>query len=355
MVKANAMPWQALAASLVRGRLDEQVADNRLRHVERLLREAPQTGAFPCAVLAVAHQGKLGLVASVGEYRLDRTSHRPVATECIFDLASLTKVVATWLLAGWLEHRGILDLDMTVHDVFPAIPSPYSRQVTLGMLMTHTAGLARETRLDKYRAASRMEIVRGILRQQPEHPIGRQVIYTNRHFILLGEVVAAVAGLPLEEAAGDLWQRCGMLDTCFNPPASVLDRIVATEIAPSGTEYLRGIAHDENARVLGGAAGHAGAFSTAKDLLILASIVLSGGVTWTGERLLGTSYLARSLRDATPGLDAARGLAWGLGTSHGLDDSVALHHGFTGTSLLISPQKQAGDRLSDECGATQPG
>jgi CubicO group peptidase (beta-lactamase class C family) len=158
--------------------------------------------------------------------------------------------------------------------------------------------------------------------------------------IVLGEVAARIGGAPLEDLASEAWERCSMFSTRFNPPPVAQSCAVSTEWDASSGRYLRGTVHDENARLLGGVAGHAGAFSSARDLMIFASLVLGGGRTPDGEQMLSSDYIEQSLRDATPGLGVSRGLVWDLASFGSRNERVAVHHGFTGTSLLVSQGHQ---------------
>jgi len=331
--------WQSFANSIRNENLNINASHNKFQHIVSLVEKAHEETIYPCCVLVIAHHGIVDFALPIGSYKLTNEKSYPIALDSIFDLASLTKVVATWFAIGWLEKQGLLDLHMSIAKVFPEIESPFSKDITIEMLMTYLSGLSKETRLDKYNTKSRDQILKHILGESLENPVNSKVIYSNRNLILLGEVVSRLAKLPFEDVVNDLWDRNGMHDTYFNPPASVLNRVVSTEFNPSHNHFTHGVVHDENAQVLGGVAGHAGAFSTAKDLLLLASMALSGGRSWFGEELLHSEYVTSSFRNSTKEFGVSRGLIWDLGVYGSAAELTPLHHGFSGTSLLLSPKK----------------
>jgi len=258
-----------------------------------------------------------------------------VAPECgdarpgpgtVYDVASLTKVLATWPLISRLHT---LDLDAPVRSVLHHLPADApGGQVTVRQILTHTSGLRADTRLDQYRGTD-LDLAELICGENLIAEPGTGHRYINRGFILAGLLLAQVTGQRLDELAADLWQSLGMTRTTYGPLARAA-HVAPTEQRLPGTPRLWGLPHDDNAALLGGVAGHAGVFSTPADLAIYASALLRGH--------RDRSQLGRWLTDSMaphaviePGLD--RGLAWILAD----EARVAYHHGFTGTSLYLHP------------------
>ncbi|MCL3995323.1 serine hydrolase domain-containing protein [Streptomyces lavenduligriseus] len=281
-------------------------------------------GAVPGGVIAHgALDGDPGFLTA-GVVASECGAARP-GPDTVYDVASLTKVAATWPLIG---TTGI-DLETPVHTFLPTVTAEApGGQVTVGQILAHTTGLRPDTRLDQYR--NRTEDLAALI-------CGEDLIacpgtghrYINRGFILAGLLLAQVTGRRLDELAADLWTRLGMPSTGYGPIGRS-SRVAPTEQRLAGAPRLWGIPHDDNAALLGGVAGHAGVFATAADLATYATALLAGHRDGTE---LGR-WLARSIVPQTaiePGLD--RGLAWILTA----DGRVAYHHGFTGTSLYLSP------------------
>ncbi|MFG2692718.1 serine hydrolase domain-containing protein [Kitasatospora sp. NPDC048407] len=260
-----------------------------------------------------------------------------VAPECgdarpgpdtVYDVASLTKILATWPLAGTSRANGF-GLDSPVRELLPPIPADApGGQVTPRQILTHTSGLRADTRLDQYRG--RTEPLAELICGEPliaEPGTGHR--YINRGFVLLGLALAHTRGHRLDELAADLWRGLGMNSTTFGPVARSRD-VAPTEQRLPGGPRLWGTPHDDNAALLGGVAGHAGVFTTAADLAVFAMRLLAAP---PADDNLGR-WFADSLHpvaEIEPGL--RRGLAWILADG----GRVAYHHGFTGTSLYLSP------------------
>ncbi|MGW1195324.1 serine hydrolase domain-containing protein [Streptomyces sp. NPDC002536] len=262
-----------------------------------------------------------------------------VAPECgdaapdehtVYDLASLTKVVATWLLVGRAVDAGLLDLDAPVRDALPAMSGEApGGESTIRQLLAHTSGLRASTRLDHYRGANAP--LHELLCREPLEDAPGTHRYINRGYILLGLALAHIHARRLDELAAEMWHGLGMASTVYGP-VSRSAHVAPTEQRLPGAPRIWGAAHDDNAALLGGIAGHAGVFSTPADLASYAERLL----TSHGHRssALG-EWLHASLvpqAEIEPGLE--RGLSWAL-TGHG---QVAYHHGFTGTSLYLHPE-----------------
>jgi len=303
-------------------------------------------GAFPGAVLAVGQHGRLVALKAFG--RIDSSADAPpMPVDALFDLASLTKVVGTTTAAEILYDRGQLDLDAPVVRYLPEFGgTPGHDAITVRHLLTHSSGLKLSGLL--WQQASDEA---GILRQidtmpAPDAP-GSTYRYQDFNLILMGEIVERLSGMPLDLfLQKNVFRPLGMKDTGFRPSKDLLPRIAPTEQDDSFRHMLvRGVVHDENAFVMGGVAGHAGLFSTARDLATLAQLYLDGG-TYRGKRLIraDTIRLFATRQNMPPG--SSRALGWDTPTPGGLFGPLAspralIHTGFTGTSIYIDPDRDA--------------
>ncbi|MGK4583619.1 serine hydrolase domain-containing protein [Kitasatospora sp. HPMI-4] len=241
-----------------------------------------------------------------------------------YDLASLTKVVATWPLVGRAVREGLLDLDAPIRDILPDLPAPGAR-LTVRQILTHTSGLFDHTYFDRYLGIP-TPLAQLICAEPLISEPGRQHHYIDRGFILLGLLLPALYGRPLDRLAGDLWRELGMTETAYGPLARS-PKVAPTEARLAGAPHIWGTAHDPSAALMGSVAGHAGAFSTTADLAVFA------------EHTLASRWLAESMRPAAyiePGRH--RGLAWIIADTGPHSGPVAYHHGFTGTSMHLDPR-----------------
>ena len=302
--------------------------------------------AFPGAVLAVGQHGRLLALKAFG--RLDSSAGAPpMPVDALFDLASLTKVVGTTTAAEILYDRGRLDLDAPVVRYLPEFGgTPGHDAITVRELLTHSSGLKLSGLLWQ-QATDRQGILRQIdMLAAPDAP-GSVYHYQDFNMILMGEIVERLSGLPLDRfLQKEVFGPLRMKDTGFRPPKDLLPRIAPTEQDDSFRHMLvRGVVHDENAFVMGGVAGHAGLFSTARDLAKLAQLYLDGG-TYRGKRLVraSTIRLFATRQNMPPG--SSRALGWDTPTPGGLFGPLAspralIHTGFTGTSIYIDPDRDA--------------
>jgi CubicO group peptidase (beta-lactamase class C family) len=265
----------------------------------------------------------------------------PMRRDTIFDLASVTKTFTTIAVLQQIE-AGRIALDEPVATYLPAFAAHGKDDVTVRHLLTHTGGLPAWIPL--YSAYPTVEErLAAVLDVEPEAEPGEQYVYSDLSLITLGLVVEKVTGRSLDRVIADgITRPLGMRDTMFNPPARLADRIAATEAQPwAGRPMIRGEVHDENAWSLGGVAGHAGLFSTAHDLAILARTLLNGG-RYGHARILSEDMVRRMLVNenaAFPG--DSHGLGFELDQRwymDGLSTPVTFGHtGFTGTSVVIDP------------------
>lgn len=305
-----------------------------------LVQRGVDEGVYPGAVWAVATAG--GGLASGAAGLLDpRDPARPASNTTVYDVASLTKVMAVWAGIGALWEDGRLELDDTLSALIPARTDGYPLgPVTVRQLLTHTAGVPLRSNLEGLYGTDPDAIRAGVLHEQLHRPPGEAVEYTDRAALILGFLAEDLAGMPLDALAREVaWGPLGLRETRFGPlPASLARECAPTEFDQRTGAHLRGTVHDFSARLLGGVCGIAGAFSTVRDcgrflgyLLALRSPRLAG---------FGARWVAESLRIHTGDLVPARGLFWYPAPGTTAADDIWVHYGFTGTGLWVSPARQ---------------
>ncbi|MGQ0641240.1 MAG: serine hydrolase domain-containing protein [Gemmatimonadaceae bacterium] len=320
---------------------------DRLRAIDRVVRRGLDAGGFPGAAVVVGRDGYSVYQKGFGRVDWRSGSSAVRAERTIYDLASLTKVVATTTAAMILFDQGKLELDAPVARYLPGFSGGEKDRVTVRHLLTHRSGLpaGRELwRLANSPSAARWAVVATPLVCAP----GSCFIYSDLGADVLGWAIESIAGEPLDVFVQRLvFTPLGMTDTGFNPADSLEYRIAPTEIAPPRGYPLRGEVHDENAYVLGGVAGHAGLFSTAADLSVFAQMMLNGG-EYAGVRILSDSVVELfTKRAAGPGswAGSSRALGWDTADGDGssgvyLTSDAYGHTGFTGTSMWIDPERE---------------
>lgn len=311
----------------------------RLATIDRVVQRGVEAGGYPGASVVVGRKGFA--VWSRGFGTLDWTGrNRVTAQESLYDLASLTKVVATTTAIMVLFDHGRVALDAPVSRYLPSFTGGLREQVTVRHLLTHHAGLpaGRELwRIAETPADARAAVLASPIRCKP----GTCYEYSDLGADLLGFIVEAVTGEPLDAfVQSAVFDRLGMRDTHFQPPTADVIRTAPTEIAPPRGYALRGEVHDENAFALGGVAGHAGLFSSATDLAVFAQMLLDGGVS-NGVRIVSDSAVALFTRRSA----GHRALGWdtcdgGAGCGQFMSERAFGHTGYTGTSLWIDPDRQ---------------
>jgi CubicO group peptidase (beta-lactamase class C family) len=326
-----------------------------LAAVDMIVEQAVRDHAFPGAVLAVGREGRLVHLRAFGRMSSDAGAS-PVATDTVYDLASLTKVVATTTIAMVLVDEGRLDLDQRVSAFFPAFRGGNKDRVTVRQLLSHSGGLLWWAPLYKELKGKAAYLDR-ITALPLDYEPGTKSVYSDLGAILLGDIVERQGGAPLDELTRRLVTGpLGMTDTLFLPPATMRDRIAPTERDPWRGRLLQGEVHDENASALGGVAPHAGLFSSAPDLARFAQMLLDEGV-FEGRRIVSRATVELfSERAGVP--HSSRALGWDTPTDgSGVRSSVPGqpgyssagslfsprsfgHTGFTGTSIWMDPERQ---------------
>lgn len=289
----------------------------RIREVLKVMVDA---GRLPGGTAVVGTGGMWEFVA-VGHTEAEHDT----APDVFYDVASLTKVMATWPLAGRAVADGVLDLDAPM-SAYLASGLPGSG-ITTRQILTHTSRLNKVMWLERY-VGTGQDLAEAILADPLEEP---GYHYVDQGFILLGLLLERLYGEGLERLAVDLWEELGMRSTAFGPlPRS--PSVAPTERRLAGAAPTWGVVHDEAAALMGGVAGHAGVFTTAIDLGTFARETLRTYVTAGGA--VPRSFVRSSWQPhVEAGSGVARGLGW-LVTPEG----VVYHNGFTGTSLFMHPE-----------------
>ena len=319
------------------------MSSERLAKIDHIVRRGITAGGYPGAAVVVGRRGAAVMEKGFGRLSWSTSSAAVSAERTVYDLASLTKVVATTTALMLLYDEGKVSLDVPVSTYLPEFSGGAKDRVTLRMLLEHRSGLPAGR--DIWRLAGTPAEARSVVIQSPlVCDPGRCIEYSDLGADVLGFVVEAVAGQRMDQfLAARVWEPLGMTDTYFLTPDSVRSRVAPTEMNPRRGYPLRGEVHDENAFALGGVAGHAGLFSTAADLSVFAQMMLNGG-EYNGTRILADSTVALFSRRAA----GTRALGWdtcggGAGSSGSCGQYFGAeaygHTGFTGTSIWIDPER----------------
>ncbi|MFD3568082.1 serine hydrolase domain-containing protein [Streptomyces sp. NPDC058667] len=302
---------------------------------ERLLGDAVRAGVCPGAVWAVGDTRTTVSEGAVGLLDPARPDE-PTRPGTLFDVASLTKILAVWAVTGTLVDAGKLDLAAPLGSFWPEAAGRPLSGVTPHHLLTHTAGLPLRANLRHLYGSDPQDVRDGVLAEPLRHRPGAAVAYTDRAALILGYLAEHLTRRPLPRLAEDrVWSPLGMTETRYGPlPAAVRERCAPTEYDEESGAPLRGVVHDFSARLLGGACGIAGVFTTAPDIgrflrQVLAPVPGVFSADWT----------AASLRVRTGGLVPPRGLFWHPAPGTAPSDDVWAHFGFTGTALWVSPAR----------------
>jgi serine-type D-Ala-D-Ala carboxypeptidase len=320
-----------------------QNQDAVFSRVFELLQHAIAERAFPAASLAVTHRGKLIVLKSVGRFSYEANSPQ-VTTGSIFDLASVSKVVATTSMAMILYERGLLDLEAPIAAIIPEFgdaSDSRKAEVTVRMLLAHSSGLPAYEKLF-LRVKNREGLIAAAFTAPLTADPGTRAEYSDIGFIILGAALERIADEPLDRfCQREVFGPLGMGRTTFNPPATWRASIVPTaDDRAFRRRVIQGEVQDENASVLGGVAGHAGVFSTAQDIAIFAHAMLNGGAP-----MVRREALAQFTRRESSPAGTSRALGWDTPSTSSQSgeyfSSYSFGHlGYTGTSLWIDPERQ---------------
>jgi len=336
------------------------VSSARLADMDAVIAEAIADKKLPGAVVLVGRKGRVVWQKAYGE-RAVEPAREAMTPDTIFDLASLTKVVATTTSIMILVERGRLRLNEPVSVHIPELKGEGRDRITTEQLLTHISGYAPDFDL-RERWTGHDEAIKRLIKEPLRNPPGSRFTYSDIGFITLGEVVARVSGMPLDQfAQKNIFTPLRMHNTGFRPNPSLETRIAPTEkrrgqmsylgdtavnAGAEGEVWLRGEVHDPTSYRMNGVAGHAGLFSTANDLAIYCQMILNGG-TYGGIRILSPLTVAEMTRPRVVASNGAtRGLGWDINTTFSTNrgDLFPLgsfgHTGFTGTSIWIDPASE---------------
>ncbi|MBI4501792.1 MAG: beta-lactamase family protein [Gemmatimonadetes bacterium] len=306
--------------------------------VERAVMGGIRDGVFPGAVVVVGTHDSMLLARGYGHLAWSAKSPVPDPDSTLYDLASLTKVVATTPAVMILVEKGMLQLDRPVQYYLPEFAAPGKEEVSVWNLLAHNSGLRSFLRLDTLAsdsATAREIVLHEPLRWRP----GTHVEYSDLNAMLLGWIVERVSGVPLDRfASANVFAPLAMTQTRFVPPKAWHHRTAPTNLW-HGTS-IAGAVNDQNAARLGGISGHAGLFATGMDVARYVQLYLRGGTTLAGQRVL----LSRTINLFTRRAAGNRALGWEVRDTTKAENSGRLmsprafgHTGFTGTSVWIDP------------------
>lgn len=304
--------------------------------IDTLMEDAVANGRIPGGVVLIGHNGSVVYRKAFGMRSLEPT-RETMTVDTIFDLASLTKCIATTTSMMQLISDGRVRLNDPVATYLPEFAQNGKQDITVRELMTHYSGLPPDLDL-KAPWHGRDAAFAMAMQARPIYPPGTRFLYSDINFETLGFLVEKVTGMPLNEYASEkVFVPLGMKWTRFLPPVDWRPRIAPTQYDEED-KMLRGVVHDPTARRMGGVAGHAGLFSTADDLAIFAQALLSG------NEILNPLAIEKMITPQQPATATSlRGLGWDIDSPFASNRGELLpvgsfgHTGFTGTSLWIDP------------------
>ena len=323
--------------------------------IDQLVNDAIAAGQLPGAVVLVGRGSQVVYEKAYG-HRAVAPAREAMTLDTVFDLASLTKVVATTTAVMSLVEQGRLRLNDPVALHVPGFDRHGKGAITIRHLLTHVSGLRPDVDLGEpwtgYEAA--IELAR---EEVPTSAPGERLVYSDINFFLLGDIVSRLAGQTLDAyTRRAVFEPLGMRDTGFLPGPALLPRIAPTERCAQMDAWpckrpdaapLRGVVHDPTTRRMGGIAGHAGLFSTARDLSRFARMLIDGGRLGAARVLSGASVAAMTSPATPAGMPSVRGLGWDINTSYSSNRGALFpigsygHTGFTGTSLWVDPASKS--------------
>ena len=345
----------AAAAGLPHGEPEAAGMDSgHLKRIDEIVAEGLVEKRMPGCVVCIGRRGKIVLLKAYGNKQL-RPSEAPMTTDTVFDMASITKPVATATSIMLLIERGQLKLGDRVSAHIPEFAANEKGEITVFDLLTHQSGLLPDNALADYNDGPEKSLER-ICALKLQAPTGTRLIYSDVNYILLAELVKRISGRSVHEFSRDhIYRPLGMNETGYLPGEELKARAAPTEERDG--HWMQGEVHDPRAFKLGGVAGHAGLFSTAEDLAVYAQMMIGGG-EHGGVRILAPQTVATMTRgyriqggsrSTMQGVPAnppiyLRGLGWdkrsGYSINRGelLTDAAFGHGGFTGTVLWIDPE-----------------
>ena len=315
----------------------------QLAPISAIVKKEIRQGKIPGAVVIIGAREKILYRRAFGNRAL-KPKRLPMKVETIFDLASLTKVIATTTAVMQLSENGELNVDDHVFRYWPAFKSNGKEDITVRDLLTHYSGLKPDIPLDSGWSGYDVALEK-VIDEKPLSPPGMRFLYSDINFIALGEIVRRVSGKSLDTYCDEqIFKLIGMKNTFFSPPASLQNCIAPTQYRHGiKGEMLCGVVHDPTTQRMGGVAGHAGLFSTADDLSLFARMLLSGGSLHKIEVLHPETIEKMTLPQSPSGKSPQRGFGWNIDAPlvSNRDNLQPIgsygHKGFTGTFFWVDP------------------
>jgi uncharacterized protein YbbC (DUF1343 family)/CubicO group peptidase (beta-lactamase class C family) len=308
----------------------------RLPGLDSIVEDAIQDGQVPGAVLLVWHDGQVVYRKAFGNRSIE-PRREAMTVDTVFDIASLTKVVATTVAVMQLVQKGEIRVNEPVAKYIPEFAQNGKEDVTIRQLLTHFSGLSEDLDLTQT-WQGREAALQVAYAQKPIDPPGSRFLYSDVNFIVLASLVERVSGMSLDQYCRQrIFTPLGMTQTRFLPPPAWLMKVAPTQFDEQN-RMLRGMVHDPTARRMGGVAGHAGLFSTADDLSKFAQFLLNGGPV-----LSPLMIEKMTTPQQPPNASVLRGFGWDIDSPFSSNRGDLLpvgsfgHTGFTGTSLWIDP------------------
>lgn len=296
--------------------------------------------ATPAVAAAVCSQNNTLFSFYTGNRQI-KPKKKPLTCDTLFDIASITKVMATTMVTCRLYEKKMLSFTDTIGKFFTN--NTLYKNTTILQLLTHSGGFVAEHRLWDY-VESPNNVLDAILSEKPLYPAGSDVIYSCFGFVVLGRILEKISGVSLDVLSRkEVFEPLHMHHTQFVP--SKKNMFAATELDESNKVYCSGIVHDENARFLGGISGNAGVFSSLNDCILFCQMLLSGGYNIEGKRFLTKKTVSLFNKEFIKGATESRGLGFKLVSNDSqfggkkIDTFGYGHTGFTGTSIMINPSR----------------
>lgn len=318
-----------------------------LKNIAPLIEKSIANGHYPGAVILVGHRGQIIYKGVFGNRRI-LPDVAPMRFNTIFDIASLTKVVATTPAIMQLVEQGKMDLDAPVSKYWPEFAKHGKSTITIRELLTHTSGLPAEIPITK--KINSANALAQITQLKLAHPVGKKFFYSDVNFIVLAHLIEIISNKSLDQYAQQhIFNPLKMNDTYFSPSNKLRDRIAPTEMIEKKLRW--GEVHDPIAHSLGGISGNAGLFSDANNLGIYAQSLLDGGqlhhdTSKSASHFLGPLSISKMTTVQTPeAILEARGLGWDIDSAYSNRGILFPmqsfgHTGWTGTSMWIDPVTQ---------------
>lgn len=321
----------------------------RLALVDRAIERAIAADRIPGAVLLIARRGAIARVKAYGRRSIDPKAE-PMTRDSVFDMASLTKPIATATAILTLIEQGKIRLDDPLKKHLAEFDDHGKGGITIEQLLRHRSGFIADNPVSDYADGADKAWER-LSKLELKHPIGDRFLYSDINYIVLGKIVEKITGKSLNAYCQDnIFNPLNMADTGFRPIGAAPDRAIPVErITPTEREgdiVLRGVVHDPRSRALGGVAGHAGLFSSADDTATFAQALIQGGIGNNGVRVLAPLTVRLALDAGTTPEGERRGLGWDIATSFSAQRGALFgadgfgHTGFTGTSLWVDRETE---------------